>query len=710
MNGNEDQIKFPWLKNYDVRGQELSLPEDEEKNKFPWLKDFVLAIPSEPITRPPELKPTRPPDISITRPEQLRPQPQVEQVPIQQPEDVQKAIDAMQFPLVSFRGAPREGAPLLEKPPMMASEYMGKMATTGAGGFMQAAQGLFGALDAYTDKVASLTGLPKGGLFDIASKQLDEAAGHIYKEGLPDGFLRDVISGLGGAAFDIPMIHITGLPVYMGFHGGAEGGTEGAFWGAVQGVALGKVLHGLGFLPRPARMIGGGGAFAALAEGDLQERAKQFVIGSVLSSFGRYAPKWRELKETYGAVRAVKKVEKAAEKRTQVLEQEAEKILTENGIKLEPEEAQSLGGYSRVLDEVIKAAESKVTLNVEGVGPVQFPRKDVPCWPAEVPALWHEIYKATKGKMIAPTSDTMEEWGALPRQLKRKSGMKYDEVADVMGREGQNELHNEIMDLEFRRAERRAPQEGPPEDVQAMQNEISMAQEKILIATGKTPAEIDEFARRGEALGKEFLGTRESITDLAGEVVNGERTMGSAVEMAKNMIEDIIGKPPEAEVFRGRGEIKAPDWREEIAKERSPEDLKDIKRVLNEQLEGLNLVLEKETNTIARNEVTQRIAGIENQIGIIDKALGERAKAPKALSRTRRMPGSQQCLQNTRGAMSSIPHRSKRQHAASMLLHRSPTLRLFLRSPSPVLPNTRVHCGCRTVRDMVAASRIQYRA
>lgn len=522
MNGNEDQIKFPWLKDYDVRGQELRPPEDEEKEKFPWLKGFVPpAIPGETIPRPEELKPTVLPQIQLTRPEQLKPEAQVPQAPVAQPQDIQRTMEAMQFPLVSFRGQPKAEGSMLEKPPIMASEYLAKMPADLLAGATQSFQGLFHSLDAYADKLSKATGIPKPGILNTFSRQLEEAATKISKEGLPSGFLKELVTGFGSFGVDIPIISFLAgpmgpmaLPAYMAFHGGAEGGMEGAAWGAVQGIALHKVLQASGVLPRTARVFAGGTAFAGLGEWTPREIAKNFVTGGTLAGIGRYAPKWKEFKDFYGARRAVKKIGKEAEKRIKTLEEEAQKILTENDVNLSPEEAESLGGYSKVLDELVKVAEDK-----------------------NVKQTQKEILESKK-----------------------------------------------------------------PEDIEFIENEKMAIQERIINGTNKEPAEIDEFNKKGRP---------QDVESLANEVINGERSMGSAVKMAATMIEDVVGKPPEARVLKPEGE---PWYREEV-KKKSVEELGEIK-------EGLEITRDTE---ISRERKTY----LDEQIRAIDEELSTRATVEK---------------------------------------------------------------------------------
>ncbi|MFA6142387.1 MAG: LPD38 domain-containing protein [Candidatus Omnitrophota bacterium] len=173
------------------------------------------------------------------------------------------------------------------------SEGFVKPAKTFYGGTLKASADLADTLDFYSNKLAEKTGLPKPQVFDYLKNNWNTAGAKLQSEGISDGLIKDIYSGLGKAAFDVPVKYMgpgkwlkgATLPVVGAAEGFKEGGVPGAATGAIGGAATQGAIKGLGTLPTvlkipaafttgavttpgtPSEKVAGGAVFAGLSAG-----------------------------------------------------------------------------------------------------------------------------------------------------------------------------------------------------------------------------------------------------------------------------------------------------------------------------------------------------------------------------------------------------------------------------------------------------------
>jgi len=174
------------------------------------------------------------------------------------------------------------------------------------GGTLKASANLADILDFYTNKITEKIGKPelKPKIFEYLRDNWATTGEQLQKEGVTNKFMKSLYSGLGQAAFDVPVLMAGGtvlkgatLPVAGAVSGFREGGVKGAVIGGVSGAAMGGVLKGLQALPTPIRLPTAFGVGAVTTPGGLEEKVAGGGVFTGLSLGGR-SPTMREFKET----------------------------------------------------------------------------------------------------------------------------------------------------------------------------------------------------------------------------------------------------------------------------------------------------------------------------------------------------------------------------------------------------------------------------
>jgi len=166
------------------------------------------------------------------------------------------------------------------------------------GGFYKAAARTASALDFYLNLIgkglSKVTGIPQDKLRIGLIKELQDNWGYygnkLSQEGIQVPVLKEIISGLGSAGFDIPMIMATPGPFKLAAHGAVMGGAEGGVTGALKGATSGQIMHGglgltsgLRLSQRIPAMFGLG---AATTPGGIEERVSGGATLAALSFTG----------------------------------------------------------------------------------------------------------------------------------------------------------------------------------------------------------------------------------------------------------------------------------------------------------------------------------------------------------------------------------------------------------------------------------------
>jgi len=214
------------------------------------------------------------------------------------------------------------------------------------GGFYQSAAFASDILDKYSHMLSEATGLERGGIFESLSKDWDLYAQYFQEKGMPEGIPKEVATGVGGAAFDIPTIMAFGqfgLPIHGAIYGGAEEGVEGATAGAVRGMLIHKSIQGLGMLPSKFRLPGWAGFGAAISPGGVEERVAGALTWAALGlSGGNRRVTIEEFLDRYPKIK------------DKISEKHARKILKELNRDAQDPQIDEAGGAKAVLDESFK--------------------------------------------------------------------------------------------------------------------------------------------------------------------------------------------------------------------------------------------------------------------------------------------------------------------------------------------------------------------
>ena len=218
------------------------------------------------------------------------------------------------------------------------------------GGFYGSASNTFAAMDKAADYISKQTGLDKGGIFGDLSAEY-QARAEKLKAGGMRGIPGDVAAGIGGAAWDVPMIMAPGkfgLPIHGGLMGLAEEGVPGAIKGAVQGALVHKTLQGIALLPSKAQPLAFMGFGAATTPGDIEERVTGGLTWAALGISGRKGKvTFNDFISTYPKIS-----EKLTENRARFVIKRLAKDITTKDIE-------DAGGARAVLDEAAKQARGE---------------------------------------------------------------------------------------------------------------------------------------------------------------------------------------------------------------------------------------------------------------------------------------------------------------------------------------------------------------
>ena len=439
-------------------------------------------------------------------------------------------------------------------------------------------------------------GIPKeklrGGIFEKLATDHEYFYDKLEKEGAR-GIEGEVLSGLGGAAIDIPAIMTFGkygLPIHGGLLGAAEGGKKGAVEGTLRGLLTHKVIQGIGMLPSITRLPAWATFGAVSTPGGIEEKTAGGITWTVLGmSGGSKKLSMREFIENYPKIAK------------RVGDRQATFMLKKLAPEVTPEEIKEAGGARIVLDQVIieldKLPKPKLTpktatpeqlkarmkqieqetldapteakselrgqwlelnkqlgisekplkkteeLKFEPLEEIVEKRiKSYPGFPKDAPDIWHSIME--RGGIKRPKLEVEEFEGNVPKQLRRGEGLAPDDMAARLGLEDVNELYRL---LEPMRAGVEREAEKPPGmlrleheeflDREPQQQLFIKTEADILKKTGYENKEIEEFIEHQFLDGKELRATVE-------DVISGKVKSSDAVVEIKGLIKSVTGKEP----------------------------------------------------------------------------------------------------------------------------------------------------------------------
>src|SRR3990167_3840906 len=127
------------------------------------------------------------------------------------------------------------------------------------GGTLKASANFADTLDFYSDKIAQKLNLPetKNSIFEYLRDNWTTYGEQLQKEGLSEGVVKKIFSGLGEAGFEIPKLMALGpqgLVISGAAEGGKTGGVKGAFMGGISGGLTKGMLKGLNVLPTKVKL------------------------------------------------------------------------------------------------------------------------------------------------------------------------------------------------------------------------------------------------------------------------------------------------------------------------------------------------------------------------------------------------------------------------------------------------------------------------
>jgi len=173
-------------------------------------------------------------------------------------------------------------------------------------GVLNASAHIADTIDFYADKVSKALGKPesKDSIFDYLRDNWATAGQKLAKEGLSEGFTKDLYAGLGQATTDVATL-MAGGTVLKGATLAVAGATEGlkqegpigAVKGAVSGGAMQGILQGLSYLPFKLKIPTAFATGAVTTPGGIQEKVTGGAIFAGLSLPGK-SPTMQEFKET----------------------------------------------------------------------------------------------------------------------------------------------------------------------------------------------------------------------------------------------------------------------------------------------------------------------------------------------------------------------------------------------------------------------------
>lgn len=170
------------------------------------------------------------------------------------------------------------------------------------GGTLKSAANFADTLDFYSDKIAKTLNIPetKNSIFEILRDDWNYYGDKLQKEGISEGVVKKIYSGLGNAGFEVPKLMALGqygLIISGAAEGGKTGGGKGAAVGAITGGLTKGMLKGLNVLPAPVKLPTAFGVGAVTTPGDLEEKVAGGAVFTGLSLGGK-SPTIKEFKET----------------------------------------------------------------------------------------------------------------------------------------------------------------------------------------------------------------------------------------------------------------------------------------------------------------------------------------------------------------------------------------------------------------------------
>jgi len=219
-----------------------------------------------------------------------------------------------------------------------------------------------------------------------------------------------------------------------------------------------------------------------------------------------------------------------------------------------PEMKSELQKQRLALGEQLRGIEEPTTKKTEELEfkeplkkPVEKRMPSYPGFPREAPDIWYRVME--HGGIKRPKFEIEEFEGNVPKQLRRETGLKPDDMAERLGLEDTNQLYDKLERMGVERVV-----EKPAEEIR-LEHEEFLAKEPaeqrflktetdILKETGYKSPEIQRF------LENEFLdGTQLRAT--VNDVISGKVKKPDAVAEIKGLIESVVGKPPaEPELFK----------------------------------------------------------------------------------------------------------------------------------------------------------------
>lgn len=181
-----------------------------------------------------------------------------------------------------------------------------KPVKTAYGGVLKSAANTADTADFYAGKIAQAMGKPetKDSVFKYLKDNWSTAGEQLQREGLSEGLIQKIYSGLGGAGFDIPKLMAMGpmgLTLSGILEGGKEGGVPGAVTGGIGGALWQKLFHGVAPLPTPIKKTALGLAGAVTTPGDLEEKiAGGATLAGLPSGKGQTMGEFKETQAKYG--------------------------------------------------------------------------------------------------------------------------------------------------------------------------------------------------------------------------------------------------------------------------------------------------------------------------------------------------------------------------------------------------------------------------
>ncbi|MCK4648825.1 hypothetical protein KAT51_04790 [bacterium] len=475
-------------------------------------------------------------------------------------------------------------------------KHFGRLVKSFQKGTFGASARILAALDKASVKLSEVgekrLGIPKeklrGGIFGKLAEQHEYFYKKLEREGAK-GIEDEVLAGLGSATIDIPSIMTFGkygLPLHGGVMGLAEAGPKGAALGALQGALVHKVIQGIGLLPSATRLPAWAGFGAVTTPGDIKERTAGAITWSVLGMSGgnkkltvrEFMANYPKISEKVGEYRATEMLKRLAPEITveemkraggakvvldevvrelhRIPEPEI-KTTKQIGFKATPKEIKTC---IKQLDEMIFEAEPAVRSELQRQRaslseqlqflekPVEKRMKTYPGFPKDAPDIWHDIME--RGGIARPRFEIEEFETSVPKQLRRKEGLKPDDMSARLGFESEKELYQALEPMRVG-VERVA--EKPPEIIRLEREEFLAKQPEregfirieadILKETGYKSEDVQKFIEHEFLDGKQLRATVE-------DVISGKTKRADAVAEIKGLIKSVVGKEaPQPKLF-----------------------------------------------------------------------------------------------------------------------------------------------------------------